>query len=139
MSLEELRRVLPDEVHFVLANCDSLTLHALHPERPPVPSKSFHGYLVLDSTEVEGAQDRRDVIIALYQGMADDGAMRALCFIPRHGVHAAVGSQFVDLVLCYQCGNIRIHLNGEPRYRSWSICGPSKWLLDDLLKVGGSA
>ena len=140
MSLEEMKARLPEEMHFVLANCDALTVYALHPDdsRAAEYDELFHGYAALGETQVQAAPVKRKVIASLYQGMADDDAMQMLCFIPRHGVRAVHGSRVVDLVLCYQCGNMRIYLGSDPIPLHWSICGPSQWLLNELLSSSAS-
>src|ERR1700730_9417048 len=46
------------------------------------------------------------------QWMAED-AQPARCFNPRHAIHAAHGDRQVDLMICFECRQIRSWVNGK--------------------------
>src|SRR5262249_27476094 len=57
-------------------------LYSLEPAADKDP-KGFHGYKVLGKTEVKDAKVRKEVLDALYKGIADSDGTAAACFIPR--------------------------------------------------------
>ncbi len=73
--------------------------------------KTFHGYLILGSTEVKG-QKKMELLGKLYTAIAAN-ADPAKCFLPRHGIRATDGERSVDLVICFQCRQIQSYVNGR--------------------------
>lgn len=112
----------------MLADCGQLTLYSLSPvperseRQNPTGATRFHGYLILGQTVVTNRRTRVNVLRALYDGI---GAAYhgAACFNPRHGIQATSGQRSLDLVICFECGNIEeyggrgqgCHTTGSPQ------------------------
>ncbi len=111
---------LSAEVRSVLESSDSFKLLALHPspdtmrkeEESPAAAASLHGYEILGSYQIDSATDRRSAVEAIYEGIVANPGIAAGCFNPRHGVVAKKGSDVVDLVICLECLQIQVYLNG---------------------------
>jgi hypothetical protein len=111
-DLEKYRR-LPDEAKKILDKAERIEIFSLHPDRPEVkPKDDFHGWKVLGKTVVEDAKVRQEVVAALYKGIAESGGV-AGCFRPRHGLRVTSGEQSVDLVICFECLWIQVHVGGK--------------------------
>jgi hypothetical protein len=113
----EKARYIPDDVKAVLDNPEHFTLLSIYGEEYPPDITSdtkFHGYDFLGKTEIEDVLERKALIDALYQSIAESTGP-ALCFGPRHAVRAVKGDEIVDLVICFECQQIRI-LTENPKH-----------------------
>jgi hypothetical protein len=45
--------------------------------------------------------------------MAENNNSEGLCFTPRHGIHATRAGATVDLVVCFECLQIYLYVNGS--------------------------
>lgn len=104
----ETRRVLDSAERFVLLSLDP-THPGLRSESAAPPTETFHDYGVLGRTEIRSAEERTELLRALYKGIADSDGMVAACFNPRHGISASLGDETVDLVICFECLSIQTH------------------------------
>jgi hypothetical protein len=107
---------LPQETKKVLEKGERFLLLSLDPTHPdsrqapsPQPKEMFHDYAVLGKTEISDAVIRAELLRALYKGIADSDGVVAACFNPRHGISATLGSETVDLVICFECLSIETH------------------------------
>jgi hypothetical protein len=95
----------------VLESADSITLYSIDgndyfpPKKKPKTDEEFHSYPVLGKVEVTDASKLRQLVVALKEGIDEHGG-GAKCFWPRHGVRVVRGNQWVDYVICFQCGNV---------------------------------
>ncbi len=110
----------PRPVAVVLDDPDSFILYSLEPdplggtgEGKPA-ADSFHGHTILGQTEVKDMLTRRKLGTAFKRGVADHDGSVAACFIPHHGIRARKGDQTVDLVICFKCAQVQVHINGQP-------------------------
>jgi len=71
-------------------------------------SEQFHKYRVLGKTELKDEKRKWELITALITGVesARDRKFAAMCFKPRHAIHAVAGTNSVDLLICFECGKI---------------------------------
>ncbi len=90
-----------------LEHAEIFTLFSLEPEGDPrKKSKAeFKGYPQLGKTDVPAGSDRTNLIAVLYDGIANGNAI-AECFNPRHGIRATQGSNTVELLICFECGQV---------------------------------
>jgi hypothetical protein len=102
------RNLIPKEGLNVLENGQEFTLFSLDPEPETKSTNTFHGLAVLGKVQIKHGVERRATLDALYGGVALDGP-EAMCFNPRHGIHAKLGEQIEDLVICFECGQIYFH------------------------------
>ena len=126
---------LPEAVQSVLSDSQFLLLYSLASYTIVGESEQmlFHGFSVLKQVQVAREGAKTQLVEAVYRSMADPEALQMLCFIPRHGLRAIQGDKSVDLVICYQCGNLKIYFNGTQVNGYWSTSRTSRTLFDDLL------
>lgn len=106
---------MPANVSRSMTGADEVTLFSLQPE--PVADATdlsagrFHGHKVLGSVRVSGA-DRVRLLTALRTGVADHDGSVAACFIPHHGIRLKAGEKTTDLVVCFQCYQVKVYEGG---------------------------
>src|SRR5262249_28821233 len=121
----------------VLANADHLELLSLEPGSARSPrAEKFHGTKVLGKTVIDSAADRHRLFLALNKGNAETTAFRGSCFNPRHGMRASGHGRTADLEICFQCGVVIAHLNGEYAGHFLTSASPQP-VFDDLLRKAG--
>ncbi|MFT5190048.1 MAG: hypothetical protein ACI957_003080 [Verrucomicrobiales bacterium] len=100
-----------------------LTLYALTPSppnlvkgiageevsTPPVAAdRLMHGFLIEGSAPIRSASQRKEIIQAIRDAMSGEGnPMR--CFSPRHALSISFDEKRIDVVLCFECGTMRIY------------------------------
>jgi hypothetical protein len=89
---------LPEAVTAILDKAEQIELLSLDPD----------GRKVLGSTTIKDAETRKKVLAALYKGIKDSDGKYAKCFEPRHAIRAIVDGKAVDLVICFECLQIKI-------------------------------
>ncbi|MDB6121223.1 MAG: hypothetical protein JWQ71_216 [Pedosphaera sp.] len=89
---------------FVLYSLESTKLDATG-QKSSV-TKQFHGFRVLGKTEIKKPDARKELLGALYQGIADSSGAIAKCFNPRHGISVTYSNETVDLLICFECHQI---------------------------------
>lgn len=120
---------LPGDVRRALRDADRLELLSLSPDRlskeeaAAAPSGGlFRGWTVLGKASLEGSERGR-LRRALWWGAAS-GLAPAMCFNPRHGIHAEKnGKTTVDVVICFECGQSRTFLGAEQADGSYALIG----------------
>jgi hypothetical protein len=100
---------IPDETKAILDKADSFELLSLDPMRDKEVKDGFHGWKVLGKTEVKDADTRKGLVAALAKGAADNKGEVARCFNPRHGIRATHDKKAVDLVICFECLQVRVY------------------------------
>ena len=63
----------------------------------------FHDYPVLGSLTITNPKQKSELLAALYKGVMDSDGSVASCFNPRHGFKATAGTNWIDLVICFEC------------------------------------
>jgi hypothetical protein len=100
-----LEERLPSDVRQFLENSERVVLYSIEGEGEAVPEStetSFHGFRILGKTELASAEQRQEILTALYLGI-EEGGSPALCFSPRHGISAHSGHSSIDFVICFEC------------------------------------
>jgi hypothetical protein len=81
------------------------------------------------------------LVQALHEALASAGYGLAYCFDPRHAIRASVGAQTIDLLICFECSKILVHLPGtssETRPAQFiSTSGSAQPTFDAALKSAG--
>lgn len=81
---------------------------ALVCERDPLPDDDvLRGYPVVKRVAV-GEEVRRELLELVYRAVAEGGSF-ALCFEPHHAIVAGEGPDRVELVLCFECDQLRVY------------------------------
>ena len=105
----DARKVLETGERFILLSLDNLPMMGGTSASPP--RELFNGYGVLGRAEIRNAEERTELLRALYKGIAgSDGSVNS-CFHPRHGISATLGGEAVDLVICFECLQIQTFTN----------------------------
>jgi hypothetical protein len=99
------RAVLERGEKFILLSIDPRTW----PQQTITNAEYFHKYKVLGQTEIRDPKRRSELLNALYKGVEqyETGEWASPeCFIPRHGIKATAGTNWVELVICFECKQI---------------------------------
>jgi hypothetical protein len=79
---------------------------------------------------------RRKLIDALKEGMERHGGGDKY-FYPRHAIRRMAGGQPVDLLICFECGNVAL-FRGERRVGVYpTVASSVQGVFDDVLKDAG--
>jgi hypothetical protein len=139
------RNRIPDVVLKLFAKADSFELYSLDPERKPgaqekpVEGKDgFHGWKVLGKIALNDEARRKKLADALRQGAEDNFGMVAGCFIPRHGLRLKGEGKTVDLVICFQCLQVNVFVDGK-QDKGFLTTGEPQKEFDAALRVAGIA
>jgi hypothetical protein len=140
---------LPAEVENLLTNADEFTLFSINPD-PDFNhqlTNTFQGHAILGQLNIKSVETRTKLIAVLDDGIAqvakiEAGGMywSANCFNPRHGIRAIKGDTSVELLICFECGQMQIHSNDG---RNWDFGLPiaegngSQNVFNGILKQGG--
>lgn len=78
----------------------------------PQTAEKFHDYPVLGKIEIRSEADRATIMQAVKRSVAG-GTIGQFhkCFWPRHGIHATMNGEAIDLVICFECN--QLHIEGE--------------------------
>jgi hypothetical protein len=132
----ELQAVFPGRSRQILENSQQFTLISLAPLPyfEPKAKDYWHGFRVLGQTVVTNQDQRADLIAALYDSMAGEGATKA-CFSPRHGIRAVRDGNPIDLVICFSCGLMKVYTPyGQAE---GGVTKPSQKYFDRALRQAG--
>jgi hypothetical protein len=129
---------MPDDVKAVLEKPDSLELFSLEPNDEDKSDKGFYGWKVLGKTEIKDAEGRKKVVDALLKGVSDSDGTVARCFIPRHGLRAKQGDKTVELVICFECAQIKTYTGKDDNKPAGATVTKSpEATFDGVLKAAG--
>jgi len=105
----------------VLEKSDRGELLALDPvpkgddaSKTTTTGEDFHGYRVLGRAQLD--KDERERLIGAARGAVDDNEGRAMkCFNPRHGLRVVAQGDTVDLVICFECLQMKVYQGAQER------------------------
>jgi hypothetical protein len=133
-----------DEVRW-LEKADSFVLYSLEPLSDPDtheldydpngPGERLHGWRILGKTTVSDESTRRELIDALKEGMEAEGN-QAHCFDPRHAIRRTTNGKTIDLLICFECGNVAVFKAGK-RVSGYAGIGSGQKTLDEVLRKAG--
>ena len=125
---------LPETALAILEQADKFELLGLDP-RPLQAGDGFHGYAIVERTEIKDQATRKKLISALMASMQASHGDVAICFNPRHGISATSKGRQADLVICFEC--LQAKLYGDRKGEFLVTASPQK-LFDGVLKAGSS-
>lgn len=108
---------------------------------------TFHGWPILGSAHVTSAQTVKSIVQSLIRGVEQHRDEGPACFLPRHGVRAALrDGGTIDLVICFKCQLMEVHFSpiapdhlpvsgGEPRGAQVRTLGDSRLSLNQSLQA----
>src|SRR5438034_1390843 len=103
------RQILDSSQDFVL-----LSINPNPPESPDdVDSKEkFHEYPILGRVEIKDPKQKSELLALLYKGVRKSRGGTPGCFEPRHGIRAVAGTNWIELVICFECTQIAEYGSG---------------------------
>jgi hypothetical protein len=103
---------------------------------PNGPGERLQGWRILGKTVVRDELTRRKLIDALKEGM-ERGGPGFKCFDPRHAIRRTADGQSVDLLICFECGNVAL-FRGDRRVGGYPTVARSvQRVFDEVLKDAG--
>jgi hypothetical protein len=134
-----------DEVR-QLAKAGSFELYSLEPLADPNtyemdydpngPGERLHGWRVLGKTTVSDEAPRLELIEALKEDLKRQGP-NARCFYPRHAIRRTDNGKPVDLLICFECGNIALYRDGKRVGGYGNVGGNVQSTFDEALRKAG--
>ena len=116
-QFREGNRLGPEAVE-VLENGERFYLLSLDPtprkyyesiKKDAPKGEDFHDYTTLGKLEITSREGRAVLLRALNDGISSSDGAIAACFNPRHGIRAELAGRTVDLVICFECLQIRVY------------------------------
>jgi hypothetical protein len=135
-------RSLPDPVDRALHHrtARNVTLYSLEPRSTggiaKPDAKTFHGHIILGETTVDNPATRKKLFAAFRKGVADHDGSVAACFLPHHGLRIESDRGTLDLVICFQCAQVKAYENGVPS-EALLISTSPRATFDELLAAAG--
>jgi hypothetical protein len=124
---------IPDDIQSILEKADKFELISLDPEyQKEKPADGFHGWKVLGRTTVKEADVRKTLLAAFEKGVEENKGEVARCFDPRHGIRATRGDKTVDLVICFECYQVKAFA-GEGDLKGFLVTGSPQPAFDKVL------
>jgi len=118
---EDVFGKFPPTAKEVLAAAEAVEVLSLDPDAgraDPRPGEAvrFHEWMVLGSTTVNG-RDAVARLVGRVEGAVTEATVldEALCFRPRHGLRARAKDTVVELVICYECRQLNVYVDGRFR------------------------
>lgn len=128
---------LPADIQTTLESADTFTLFSIDPT-PAFEGKAtntFQGRIILGQLDVQSRGTRMELIDALNQGISA-GKSVALCFNPRHGMRARKGDETVELLICFECGQIYVTSHSATSQLFMTTTNPAS-IFNRVLKEAG--
>jgi len=124
---------IPDDLKTILEKADKFELLSLEPEHlKEKPADGFHGWKVLGRTTVKDAETRKTLLAAFEKGVEENKGEVARCFDPRHGIRATHGDKTVELVICFECYQVKAFA-GEGALKGFLVTGSPQPAFDKVL------
>lgn len=124
------------EVRQALQDAETMELISLQPERD-ASADGFHDWKVLGRTKIDGSRERSRIASSVLKGISESDGSVAACFNPRHGIRVVVKEQTIDLVLCFQCSQIKVYRGVGDAKESVLTAKTAEVKLDAILKDAG--
>lgn len=112
--------VFPGEARGILEGAERLELVTLDPSYEDFDAKrpdTLHGYRILGRAEIADAAAREGLVRGLFEAVrAPEGGASGCGFNPRHALIATRGGKRVDVLICFQCGDLELFLGEKPTF-----------------------
>jgi len=113
----------------ILEMSDEFILLSIDPNPPQMPEmtdlnskEKFHDYPVLGSVQIKDPKQKGELLAALYKGVRKFHGGVPGCFEPRHGIRAVSGTNWVELVICFECDQV---VEYGPAGEGWTLMDKS--------------
>lgn len=101
----------------------ALDPYSYDPEASTEDTRHFHGWTVFGRTDAESAGARDRIVGLVHRCVRIPPMGVAMCFSPRHGLSITKDGHVTDLVICFECRQMEVYVDGE-RAMGYS---PSDW------------
>lgn len=101
-----------------------------------VPDDNFHGWRVLGRASIVDVEARNGLNDALRSGAQESDGSAAMCFHPRHGIHLTRADQVTDLVICFECNQVKVFVDAQSSEGFFTTSSPHE-VFDNALKEVG--
>jgi hypothetical protein len=132
----------PPQVLVGLENAETFELISLEPmmSLEPLDQKSgeerLRGNRVLGKTTIKDKETQVRLIDALKKGAAENVGDIAMCFNPRHNLRVSHEGKTVDLLICFECLQVKCFVDGQPDVGFLTSRSPQT-VFDAVLKDAG--
>ena len=127
---------VPDPVMKSLQAADHYELLSLDPGHFSTPQpNSFHQFNVLGRTFITDPATRAKLNSALQVGAREPG-VPARCFNPRHGIRVTHAGHTTDLVICFECRQVKVYEDDQP-VPGFLVSASPQVAFDAVLKASG--
>jgi len=111
-------RKLPSAAKSILEKADEMELMSIDPGNreldEPHPKGDYYGWKVIGKTVIDDLNTQKSILSALEKGVEEFGSgTPPACFDPRHAIHATRNGKTVDLLICFECQQILVYLDGQ--------------------------
>jgi hypothetical protein len=104
-----------------------LSLDPLFHGSPEEKTPNFHGFKVLGSTRVTNREECQKIGNEIAAAVARAFEyLKALCFIPRHGIRASADGKVIEMLICFECYQIKVYVDGTLVQSVATTPGPQK-------------
>jgi hypothetical protein len=103
--------------------------------RNSVSEERFQGYPVLGWLEIKDAEDRKKIMAALEQGIAQSSGKPPVCFSPRYGIQAMRHDKSSVYVISFQCLQLQV-IHDDATIMKTTTAAPEAVLNGYLTKAG---
>jgi hypothetical protein len=131
--------VVPDApAEVTLFSIDGMSQrNPLDRDKPP-DKELLYEFPVLGRVSITDPELQRRVVTAVKQDLDSSNGERYLCFYPRHVLRVVEGGRTIDLVICFQCNDYHVYVDGKPaKARTRSVDKNSQELLNKILTDAG--
>ncbi len=128
---EQITEAFPSNSYQTFSNGKKLTLYSIEPFKKFENSEKFLNYSVISKSEIHDGSFQKFLKHAFLND-ASTTLQGAACFNPRHGLRISDGSETLDILICYECGNFAT-IFGDKKGEG-NLIGTSKALLDNALE-----
>lgn len=111
-------RKVAGEISAILRTADKIEIFSLEAVEGVATSdqdagNTFHGYPILGSVVVTAERDRAALVESVTTSIARSPLRMIACFFPRHGIRAALATEKVELLICFECATVYYFRAGE--------------------------
>jgi hypothetical protein len=104
----------------------------------PTDKEFLYEFPVLGRVSITDPELQRRVITAVKQDLDSSRDERYFCFFPRHLLRVVKGGRTIDFLICFQCNDYQVYVDGKPaKGRTRSVGTDSEELLNKLLTDAG--
>lgn len=75
----------------------------------------FHGWEVIGRTSIRDEVQRKKLVAAFKSGVEESQGIGAACFRPRHGIRIAEPGKTTDFIICFECFQVQVVIDGLPQ------------------------